>query len=198
MEGRKKWIPCMAMFFVLTYSGVSAAYVIQLKNGHEFTTYHYWTAGDQILFYFADGIVGVDKDFVREVKKSKPVQRRIVESRQEVIGGKDSEQGSTIASPTTVPVPASEARRAKPNQEEKKSQEKAPVDFAYYQQKNAELRGELEKALERYRSASASKDKEAKEKAREEFRAISKKLFALSDELKAKNNGVLPEWWEKI
>lgn len=45
-----------------------SSYLIQLRNGAEFTTYQYWEEGDQIKFCLYGGVVGVQKDFVRKIE----------------------------------------------------------------------------------------------------------------------------------
>ena len=49
------------------------------------------------------------------------------------------------------------------------------------------------------RKATASKDEYAKEAAIEENRSFSAEMWKLTDELKAKNKGKLPDdWWEGV
>jgi len=48
------------------------------------------------------------------------------------------------------------------------------------------------------READKNKDSKAREKARDEVKKISAKMYDLSAELIKKNNGKMPEgWWEK-
>jgi len=52
--------------------------------------------------------------------------------------------------------------------------------------------------LDRVREATKNNDSEAREKARDEVKKISEKMYALTAELTAKNNGTMPEgWWKK-
>ena len=70
------------------------------------------------------------------------------------------------------------------------------INFEYYKNKNLQLKAKLNEAIKRIREASKNKDLEAKNKAREEMRKISQQIYDLADELKEKNNGVLPDgWW---
>lgn len=48
----------------------NASYLILLKNGGELVTPLYWVEGNQIKFYYLNGIVGVGKDFVSRIEKS--------------------------------------------------------------------------------------------------------------------------------
>ncbi len=188
-----------AALFILPYPHVSTAYVIQLKNGVEFSTYHYWQEGNQTMFYLEGGIVGIEKDFIKEIRKSHPVKKRVIHVVSEITRTQVSEQGSSVPSANQGALGNKDLGNVEQKPEGESTAENiSPVDFVSYQQKNLALRTALEKALERYRMASGQQDKEAEEKAREEFRALSKQLFDLSDEVKAKNNGVLPAWWEKL
>ncbi len=54
-----------------------------------------------------------------------------------------------------------------------------------------------ERAYERYLEASSRQDKAAKEKAWEEFNRYGGQVISLQEELKIKNRGVLPEWWNQ-
>ena len=53
-------------------------------------------------------------------------------------------------------------------------------------------------AVERYREASGTHNNEEKIKIQREITAWSKKIFDLTDEVKQKNQGRLPEGWENF
>ncbi len=73
---------------------------------------------------------------------------------------------------------------------------KKKINFEYYKNKNLQLKAKLNEAIKRIRESSKNKDLEAKNKAREDMRKISGQIYDLADELKEKNNGVLPDdWW---
>src|SRR5882724_13190593 len=48
----------------------AASYQIQLKNGNEIKTSHYWEEGDEIKFYAYGGVAGVQKGLVSSVTTS--------------------------------------------------------------------------------------------------------------------------------
>lgn len=66
-----------------------------------------------------------------------------------------------------------------------------------YKAKRSELERKLEEASERHRIAIKNQDSEEKEKALQEMREISGQAMDLADELKRKNNGMLPDWWKE-
>lgn len=72
----KKLISSIVMSFLLTYPlGSSASYLIQLRNGGELITYHYWEDGGEIKLYIYGGIVGIQKDVIKDIKKTDLVPR---------------------------------------------------------------------------------------------------------------------------
>lgn len=164
-------------FLVLAFPATGdAAYLIRLKNGGEFKTLKYWSEGDQIKFYIYGGVAGIQKDSVRKIEKT--VSEGIVCKRPQ------SRQKVAEIPPETI------------DREAEKTDGKPDID--YYKEKKAFLIVKLDESLEKIREATRNKDPEAKEKARDEMKKISAEIYALTDELKEKNNGELPEgWWEK-
>jgi hypothetical protein len=71
------------------------------------------------------------------------------------------------------------------------------IDFDYYRETKTALKEKLENALQRNREATARQDPDAKESTRQEYLEFSKQIIDLGDELKRKNKGVLPDWWEE-
>ncbi len=168
----------MLLFFSLALAFPAtgdAAYLIRLKNGGEFKTLKYWSEGNQIKFYIYGGVAGIQKDSVRKIEKtaSENIIYKKSQSRQEV---------------AEIPPGANDRK-------DEKTEEKPDID--YYKEKKALLTVKLDESLEKIREATRNKDPEAKGKARDEMRKISAEIYALTDELKEKNNGELPEgWWE--
>lgn len=61
--------PIIVIIIFLIYPAIGFSYYyIHLKNGRGFETYQYWEEGEQIKFYIYDGIMGVPKDSVKEIK----------------------------------------------------------------------------------------------------------------------------------
>lgn len=172
----KRVIPIIVIIAFLTCPMVSyASYLIWLKNGGKLITYHYWEEGNQIMFYIYGGILGIQKDFVREIKESDLIYR------EETVEQKK---------PETAKI-----QEKKADTENKKENEK--VDLEYYRKKRAVLKDKLDEALRKYQEVSETKDYEAKKKVRKELTKLSGQLFDLADEVKKKNKGMLPTWWEE-
>jgi hypothetical protein len=67
----KKFILLIATIaFFICPSICFSSYLIELKNGSTFITDHYWKEGGQIKFYYYGGVVGIEKEFVREIRES--------------------------------------------------------------------------------------------------------------------------------
>jgi hypothetical protein len=191
---------CIGMLLLFSEPSLvwSNSYSIQLENGGQLITNLYWEEGNQIMFYIYGGIAGVQKKFVKSISESKlsfkdknedksaessDVERKI--SNFEKI--KDNEPTKADIS---TPVGTGEK-----TQGEKRSPE--GIDFEYYRKTKIKLRAQFDQAKENYLQASSNKDPEAKELARKDMVEFSKQIYELADELKRKNNGVLPDWWQQ-
>ena len=60
------------------------------------------------------------------------------------------------------------------------------------------LQAALDKALEGFREASGNRDSEAKKTAIRNITETSGQIIKLTDELKEKSNGILPDWWQGL
>lgn len=176
----KKFILLIATIaFFICPSICFSSYLIELNNGSTFITNHHWKEGRQIKFYCYGGVVGIEKEFVKAIRESDMAYKEEIDSKQDGADPKSKINEKAVI--TTI---------------EKK--ENGTVDLEYYKEKKTALTAELDESLERLREATRNKDPEAKNKARDEMREISTKIYDLTDELKEKNNGTLPEgWWEK-
>jgi flagellar biosynthesis/type III secretory pathway chaperone len=64
-------------------------------------------------------------------------------------------------------------------------------------EKKSRLTSQLDAATKRYREASEAGNLDAKKSALNDMRAYRKKIFKLMDEVKNKNEGELPTWWNE-
>jgi hypothetical protein len=176
----KKFIIVIITIAFFIYPSIClSSYLIELKNGSTFITYHYWAEGRQIKFYFRGGVVGIEKEFVKAIRKSDTAYKEEIDSKQDSVDPKSKINEKSGITPI------------------EKKEKYGTVDLEYYKEKKIALTAELDESLERLREATRNKDPEAKNKARDEMTKISTKIYDLTDELKEKNNGKLPEgWWE--
>ncbi len=161
------------------------AYRILLNNGAEFLTEQYRISEGNVIFDDAGDTVTLPRNMVRiidESVKEAPQTRKPESSDPKVAPGKDITAENASPADNSVKKPHKEAS-----------------DILAYKKKNKQLKSVLNGALKQLRLSSQNRDEEGKEKARLELRDISAKIYELTDELKAKNGGVLPEdWWSGI
>jgi hypothetical protein len=66
----KKLLTLIAAAVFIVYPSICfASYVIHLKDGREVVTDRYWEEGDQIKFKQYGGIMGIQKDQVKEIEE---------------------------------------------------------------------------------------------------------------------------------
>ena len=83
------------------------------------------------------------------------------------------------------------------NQSEQAGSLEGDVDLQEYRARNLALKDGLGSSLRALRESSRNRDKTGKEYARKRIIEYSSQLYELTEELKARNGGVLPEnWWE--
>ena len=171
----------------------AASYQIQLKNGNEIKTSHYWEEGDEIKFYAYGGVAGIKKGLVSKVTTSNVNYKEDASAKEAL----------EMSQPPVVPSgsKSKESPQAKIGERGSQSggnpEKSVDVDFDYYRERKAVLKEKLEEALQRNREAITRQDLKARESTRQEYLEFSKQIMDLGDELKRKNKGVLPDWWDE-
>ena len=180
----KRPILLVAFMALFTYPSIGlASYLVQLTNGNQFITDGYYEDGNQIRFYSDGGAVAVPKAAVRQIKKTDiPVTGR-------------TERQLVILSPKAPEMRPQEDAPGRATNTGTKSADPI-ISLDTYKEKRRLLRAELDKALEGFREASGHGNPEAKKKAIRDITEASGQMLKLTDEVKEKNNGVLPDWWE--
>ena len=176
----KKFILLIATIaFFICPSICFSSYLIELKNGSKFITYHYWKEGGQIKFYFRGGIVGLGKKFVREIRESDLTHK------EEVVEQKASQ----------TPKIASKEAGKKTGEETKEEMEK--IDVTFYKNKKSALMESYREAKKKLQQATKDRNRALQREANNELKEISKQRAAIAREIKEKNNGILPKWWQR-
>jgi hypothetical protein len=171
----------------------AASYRLQLKNGNEVKTPHYWEEGDEIKFYVYGGVAGIQKRFVDSVTISNSNYK------EDATYEEDREQSKN---PLVLDGPKSSADIKTQNKGSEgtsngKTAKAEVIDIKYYSERKGTLKEKLAEALEKNRQATSRKDQEAKKATRQEMLKYSQQLHDLQDELKEKNKGSLPDWWKE-
>lgn len=182
---KKSILSVMITFLFLThaYDG-DASYLIQLKNGGEFITTKYWIEGNQVVFFYGSGAAGIERTAVERVEISgkKPVTHMDTTS--------ENKQEKELPAPS--PAMEKTQETGKPPATNTPEEE---VSIRSYKEKKDLLMVELNKLLEKQREAAKKGDLNNKEKAREEMVRTAKEIYNLTDEVKKKNKGKLPQGW---
>ena len=175
----------------------AGSYQIQLKNGNEIKTSHYWEEGDEIKFYAYGGIAGIKKGLVSKVTTSNETYKEGSSSKEDLERSRAPSVLSTPKSKESSQTRASETASISDRDVEKIGEKSESVDFASYRERKAVLKEKLEEALQRNREAITRQDLKARESTRQEYLEFSKQIMDLGDDLKKKNKGVLPDWWDE-
>lgn len=158
-----------------------ASYLLLLKNGGHLTTPLYWVEGRQLYFFYAGGVVGVEKGEVIRIEKRAAEQHPEVSDASESVKRKD------------IPPPVA-------GEEKLPAAQKAPAEklnVAEQKRQKDQLTSELNELLEKRRQAKAKKDMVASKRITEEILNTSAEVYRITDEVTEKNKGQLPEgWWD--
>ncbi len=155
-----------------------AAYAIKLKNGHILQTSKIWEEKDSVKFSVKGGTISISKKIIDSIEMIK-----------------DNPESNIPISEEDIAEPAAILPNDEKDAEQKTGKEK--IDINYYKKQKSLITEEYEQAYTRYLEASSRKDLEAKKKAWEEFNHYGTQYSALEEELKKKNQGVLPKWWNE-
>ena len=182
----KRHIILAATIALFPYPSIClASYLVQLTNGNQFITYAYWEDDTQIRFYSGGGAVAVAKASVKKITKADIA----VESR--------TDRRAIISAPKPPDTLPEEDEPAGETSARKKRADQI-VNLDYYREKKLRLQAALDKALEGFREASGNRDSEAKKTAIRNITEASGQIIKLTDELKEKSNGILPDWWQGL
>lgn len=163
----------ITIVFLICPSICFSSYLIELKNGATFIINNHWKEGRQIKFYYYGGVVGIQKEFVREIRESDlPYKEEIIDQ----------------VTPQTTKMPDKDLY-PETNITNK------DVDVEFYKNSKKDLMEKYRKAKNKLDKAIIDRDKIAKREAKKEIKEIHDKLSDLSNELKSKNEQVLPDWW---
>ncbi len=189
----KRYFKLLLLFLVslALHLGSTHAYsgfLITLKTDRTLYVENFKMEGDQLVLYLRSGVVKISKDEVQSILEEKG--RSVTEEKEEKEEKGEKEEVGEVKKD----VPKKESS--------KKIEEKKPVEdpgikkeeIENYKKRKTELSQKLEEAKTVYFNVT---DKLEKKRARKTMAPISKELFTLQEEVKKRNKGVLPEWWEE-
>ena len=164
----------------------ATSFIIELHNGHEVITPRVWEEGNEIKFSIYQGTAGVPRALVKRIKTSGLVNNDKV-ARSSIPQSPDETDKLTEKISQNETDIRDQERNVKSEAE----------DLMSDGEKKSRLTSQLDAATKRYREASEAGNLDAKKSALNDMRAYRKKIFKLMDEVKNKNEGELPTWWNE-
>lgn len=169
-------------------------YVLRLKNGGKVITDRYWEEKGQIKCQRGDIVVGFKKEAILSIEELKAADDGSVatDTTTDKKPGADpsAPAGETSTKETTDSPPPSVPAEGTTQQEGIKTIQ------AEYLAKRDELQSKIDGSLVRFHRHAAEGNVPAKQQALQEATDLSKEVYAMEDEIKKKNNGVIPDWWK--
>jgi hypothetical protein len=181
----------------------ATSFIIELKNGSEITTTHVWEEGDEIKFSIYQGTAGVHRALVKSIQTSALAYGDRVSRSSIPLSPTDLRSSMVDKTSEKISTKVSEIRHEDGNgqssREKKYGGETRRQEGAShaYREKKLELTSKLDEATNKYLGATAAGNPDAQKGALAEKREVSKQIYALADEVKEKNEGVLPTWWNE-
>ena len=168
----------ITIIFLICPSVCFSSYLIELKNGSKFVTYQYWGEGSQIKFYYSGGVVGIEKDLVKEIRESDLPY--IVEEPQPERKEK---------------VQAEAEYKPEPEQEKELPDTSHPEKEAFLKEK-MRIATEIESVSAAFREAKAKNDRKQMQVERKRLLFLHTELSKLRKNVMADYGGQAPAWWD--
>jgi hypothetical protein len=184
--------------FLLSFVAHATSFIIELNNGHEVITPRVWEEGDEIKFSIYQGSAGVPKALVKRIKTIALINNDKV-ARSSIPQSPDETDRPTRRISQKETDLRDQEGNAKAGDERKHDSDVAhkAEDLMSDREKKSRLTSQLDEATKRHRDASEASNLDAKKAALNEMREYRNKIFKLRDEVKSKNEGELPTWWNK-
>ncbi len=169
----------ITIIFLICPSVCFSSYLIELKNGSKFITYQYWKEGSQIKFYYFGGVVGIEKDLVKEIRESdlpcikeepQPSKKEKVQAEAEYKPELEQEKETRL-----TPYPEKEA----------------------FLKEKVRIATEVESVSAAFREAKAKNDRERIQAERKKILLLQTELLKLREKVKADHDGQAPAWWDE-
>jgi len=213
----KKLLTAIAAAVFLIYPSLCfSSYIIHLKDGRAFATDRYYEEGDQIKFKRYGGVIGIQKDLIKEIEVTKevealPTEKEKAKSTKEDVSQSAKKQGAEKEGgaeaegkvkegkkevPEKVAVEQGEPEKGLDEEKKKAEQEKAAKIEAFLEEKR-EIMEERKVASEAFKEAKAKNDKAAAKKHFQRIVSLQEKIKKLEKRVKAAFGGKLPDWWQE-
>jgi len=179
-----------SLFVILVMSPGSsdASFLVELQNGRRLRVEGYRMEGKSCELYLESGSFRVSREEIKSIQERNDDVVRLPKDETQkdepkTAGGPGEQKISKNPETPGIPV----------EQKVSKNSVSQGTDIESTIQRKAELRERLEEAKSIYFAAT---EKTEKDWARQRMISFSRELFSLEAEVKAKNNGSLPDWWK--
>jgi len=199
----KKILAAIATAAFAIYPSIcSAAYIIHLKNGRELVTERYWEEGGQIKFTRYGGVIGIQKDLVKNIEEIEDLPREKVKEAPTMHKGPETTEKMGAREDVVVKEESTggktEHEKAIGKKKKESEKEEKKIDIAHYQRQKRALLEKQREAQEKYRKALDTGDKATQRQVKRELKEIDKKMSELALKLIEENSGIVPGWWHEI
>ena len=199
-----------------------SSYIIHLKDGREFATDRYWEEEDQIKFKRYGGVIGIQKDLVREIEEIEDVEELPAEKDKVAVQKAGEAAEKVVTEKDEVPETAKKAGEGKKevpsgpekakgaaltkeqekpevSEEEKKKaeQEKAAKKEAFLEEKR-QIIDEIKRVSSGFKEAKASNDRVKKDDHWKKRLLLREELSKLRKQVMSEYGGTLPPWWDSV
>ncbi len=159
-----------------------SSYLIQLKNGGHLLTTHHWEEGNQIMFYYYNGIAGVSKDAVSQIKTTSPDTKI-----EPILPIKPIQQKEVAEKSQTVTTPAkSETKPASPSSADKTKDDQFLKEFELIMERAQGLQNMSKEELVQFvNDLTVLRKKIVSSGVAQHYNDQLQKMYAAIDEVKA-------------
>ena len=175
----KKLTRIILLIVFLAYPSICIpSHVIKLTNGNQLIIYEYWEDGSHIRFYSYGGVVGVQKDLVREIKEA------------------------NLPYVIEEPKPPKkwngqvEIKDKSASEHEKKTPLPDPEDKAFLEEKRLVMM-RISAVSAAFMEAKAKNNRKQMEEERKKLLASQEELSKLLKKVRTHRGGQVPTWWDE-
>jgi len=167
-----------------------AAFLVELTSGATYLSDRYWEEDGKIRFHQYGGTIGFSKNHIREIKKTD--KEYIASTRSQESPAKENNTNAQTSKDTQ-----GGSRIVGRQEESDKKKVMQPSDLSVYQEKKKEIIHQFAEAKSKLSQTIKNRDRVAQRAAASEICRIEKKRARIAQEIREKNNGVLPSWWQR-
>ncbi len=169
-----------------------AQFIIKLKSGREIYTEAYQDEGKHVVVYLKAGTLKISKGDILSITQIK--EKRVVEEEEVKVEKKEEKVEKVTTEEKKETVEKKEVKKEEAAAKPGKDPNFTDAEIEQYKKRKKETQARLDEAKKVYFDTI---DKEEKNKARRIMLSIANEMSNLQEEVKKKNNGIIPKWWQE-